>query len=569
MITSTIKPSGGDYTTLSAWEADLPATLTDIEQAVCYAASISDTLAISGITTSASFYLQIIAATGENFTITGTDTSGTIRVGGSGVNHVRIEDITVIAGSGADGAIVWAFGTFASGSDWRIKRCTLKTAATGTNYLVAPKPANLNTLFENVIFIGSNRTWDSRGSASAKVYNCTAWRHAAELGFVGGSELEIKNTFSGHAGGASNDFQPSSGTPTGNNNAASDTTATANFSSSVDSVSSSVFTSVTSGSEDFTLVAGTNALVDAGATIGSFSDDIIGTSRPQGSAWDIGAFERVSSGFTGTIAATLPALTGSASGTITFSGTATTTLPALSGAATGWVEATGAGVATLPSLTASAQGAITFTGAATATLPALTADASGTFAEAGAVTGTAAATLPALTATASGLLTFTGTVQAILPALNADLSGWAQVTGDIAATLPSLTASGTGIGGEVTEAPPGGGWLPEHQAYRPGERRARGLEWDRENPKALRRQIEAAYNAAIGSPAAPEADAAAVIDAVKPFATAAYDTPAPPAAAVDWAAVLGNIDAVETLLAQIEATRRRKLVAVALLLLSV
>lgn len=34
-----------------------------------------------------------------------------------------------------------------------------------------------------------------------------------------------------------------------------------------------------------------SAAINSGTTIGSFSDDIIGTARPQGSAWDMGAFE--------------------------------------------------------------------------------------------------------------------------------------------------------------------------------------------------------------------------------------------------------------------------------------
>lgn len=43
---------------------------------------------------------------------------------------------------------------------------------------------------------------------------------------------------------------------------------------------------------DLTLKAG-SGLIDTGVTIGSFSDDIIGTGRPQNGTWDIGAFEKV------------------------------------------------------------------------------------------------------------------------------------------------------------------------------------------------------------------------------------------------------------------------------------
>jgi hypothetical protein len=42
---------------------------------------------------------------------------------------------------------------------------------------------------------------------------------------------------------------------------------------------------------DFTLPAG-SAVIDKGTPIAGFSADIIGTSRPQGAGWDIGAYER-------------------------------------------------------------------------------------------------------------------------------------------------------------------------------------------------------------------------------------------------------------------------------------
>jgi len=59
--------------------------------------------------------------------------------------------------------------------------------------------------------------------------------------------------------------------------------------SCVSGLTSGAFTNV--GSHDFTLPAN-SALLDVGATIGSFSNDFVNTTRPQGSAWDIGAYER-------------------------------------------------------------------------------------------------------------------------------------------------------------------------------------------------------------------------------------------------------------------------------------
>lgn len=54
--------------------------------------------------------------------------------------------------------------------------------------------------------------------------------------------------------------------------------------------STATFASVTDGSEDFSLVTGSN-LIDAGATLNSVTTDAVGTSRPAGTSYDVGAME--------------------------------------------------------------------------------------------------------------------------------------------------------------------------------------------------------------------------------------------------------------------------------------
>lgn len=54
--------------------------------------------------------------------------------------------------------------------------------------------------------------------------------------------------------------------------------------------STATFASVTDGSEDFSLVTGSN-LIDVGITLSSVTTDAVGTSRPSGSAYDVGAME--------------------------------------------------------------------------------------------------------------------------------------------------------------------------------------------------------------------------------------------------------------------------------------
>ena len=301
MALKTIKSAGGDYTSLSAWEATLPATLTEVETAECYNFALSDNVAIAGSTTSAANYIRIYAplterhdgraraVSGIGFRISDSTGAGTVRHGSN--SHVRCEGIEIEQTGGSNALQISS--AVSVGSDIRVEKCIIHDVLTGSGYTISAAASNLNLTFRNNIVFGSQRSWDTRGSTSVLVENCTFWRHAAEIGLVSDTEATITNTYSGHAGGASDDFW-SGGSPAGNNNISSDTSATARFASSVNSVSgSAVFTSVTSSSEDFRLLAGTNALVDVGATLGTVTDDIIGTARPQGASFDVGAFEHV------------------------------------------------------------------------------------------------------------------------------------------------------------------------------------------------------------------------------------------------------------------------------------
>lgn len=303
MATRTVKPSGGDYTTLTSWEAALPATLTEPEIVECDDFDLTDTLAISGVTTSAANYLEVRSASGARHDGRSRTVSGTgfrlKRTTAAGTtlaisaNHVRITGIEIEAQSTS--SAIQMTGSFASGAnDVRIENCVIHDVNTGSGYTINASVANLNLTLRNNVIYGYQRTWDTRNAASALSENNTCWRHAAQLGLVSDSELVCKNTYSGHTGAASEDFWTGSTPPSGNNNASSDTSQATDYTAGVSSVAgSAVFVSVTAGAEDFTLKSGTNALVEAGATLGTVATDIIGTSRPQGSAYDIGAFERI------------------------------------------------------------------------------------------------------------------------------------------------------------------------------------------------------------------------------------------------------------------------------------
>lgn len=303
MATRTVMPSGGDYTMMSTWEAALSATLTEPENVEGDDFDLTDTLAISGVTTSAANYIGVRSASGARHDGRSRTVSGKgfrlKRTAGAGttlaiaVNHVRIDGIEIEAQSTS--SAIQMSGSFAAGAnDVRIENCIIHDVNTGTGYTLNASIANLNLTLRNNVIYGYQRTWDTRSAASVLSENNTCWRHAAQLGLVSDSELTCKNTYSGHAGAASEDFWTGGAAANGNNNASSDTSQATDYTAGISSVAgSAVFVSVTPGAEDFTLKSGANALVDAGATLATVTEDIIGTSRPQGSSYDIGAFERI------------------------------------------------------------------------------------------------------------------------------------------------------------------------------------------------------------------------------------------------------------------------------------
>lgn len=124
-----------------------------------------------------------------------------------------------------------------------------------------------------------------------------------------------------------------------------------------------------------------------------------------------------SSGVTGTVSATLAAMTASAAATVALAGAAAVTLAALTTAATGTVALAGAASPTLAAVTTSAAGTVALTGAASVTLGAVTLSAAGAVA----LVGTTSSTLGAVTSSAAGAVALAGSLSATLAAVT--LSG--------------------------------------------------------------------------------------------------------------------------------------------------
>jgi hypothetical protein len=217
--------------------------------------------------------------------------------------------------------------------------------------------------------------------------------------------------------------------------------------------------STSSGGNDSAVGAATGTKASAGAT-GASSYTL---SASRSTVGFLLAVAPPSSGVTGTLAATLPALTGSLTGTVPVTGTLAGQLPALTGSLTADVTVSGQIAGILPALSGSATGTVTVSAALDGTLPALTGSAAGLVTN----TGTIAGTLPALTGQMVGQVTASGQIAGALPALTGQITGLIPISGALAGTLPALRgafAATTGPGEQditLNVGPPATAWTAD------------------------------------------------------------------------------------------------------------
>lgn len=436
MGTSTIKSSGGDYTSLSAWEADKNGNIIGLgpEIAECYDVDDTTDVAISGWATSASDYIEIKAVTAARCNgSTRAQTGNTYRLS-SAINgvlrnsqsHVRINGIEIKC---TTGGIAFQQVGAASGSDVRVEDCVLSSndVSASTSYTVSVSTAALNLQLTNCIITGKRRGIDCRSSFTVTVDHCTIYTDAADLGIVADTELTCTNTYVG--GHSTQDFWTGGAAPSGSNNASSDTSASTDYTSSLTSkTASNQFTSpsITDSSWDFTLKA-TADLIGAGT--GSYATDIAGNTRT--ATVDIGAFEYVTAGGSATVVSTQASQTAAVSASATaptFSATVASTQANQTAAV-----AANATAPTFSATVAATQSSQTATGSASATEPGF--DASVTATQT-AQTATAAASTTAPTFSAT--IASTQNAQSAAVSANATEPGFGAT---VAATQASQTAT--------------------------------------------------------------------------------------------------------------------------------
>ena len=289
-VTKTVKPGGGgDYTSLAAFNAgearDL-VTADEIAQAECYAGNCSP-CTMSGWTTDATRYIDVVAAAGAEAGMPWR-TSGAAIISGSSypilsmgsfdghVAGLQIEH----TGGGANEDILARQQFNAT----LMERCFLRFALSYGN----TRRFFRDGTYRNCVFTGDgNGTCCviASGSIDSSTFHVTGGGTSSIVRpYVGG--VTIRNTVV-----VTDAARVCFESMTGNYNASTD--ATAPGANSLHSISDP-FEDTAGG--DYTPAAG-SALLDVGDDLSAdFGDDFLGTSRPQGSAWDIGAIELVVSG---------------------------------------------------------------------------------------------------------------------------------------------------------------------------------------------------------------------------------------------------------------------------------
>ncbi len=336
-VVKTIRASGGDYTTLSAWEAanqgDL-VTADEVRVAECYndwPSGLDDQVTIDGSTTDATRYLKITVAAGHRHN--GTPQSGFFIVKFASY-------LGVIQNSDSYSVFEWLdakqtstvadsnafYGVVTTGVVW--KYCIGAVGVSGQRCF---RMNSTNTLI-GCLALGVGAGFTGNNYWSPTLLNCVAVNCSS--GFAPGganSSVIAKNcvAYNNTTNYGTTGFNAAS-----TNNASSSASDDAPGGNSVWGVVSADFVDV--ANNDFHLAAG-SALIGAGVNLYSdFTIDVDGDTWPSSGAWDIGFDYYVASG------GITHNLEGAATAQVTATGDLTVPANhALEGAATAQVTATG------------------------------------------------------------------------------------------------------------------------------------------------------------------------------------------------------------------------------------
>ena len=297
-ITKTIKSSGGDYTTVAAWEAaqqgDLVA-LDEIHVGEIYDVNTTAALTIDGSTTDATRYMVLTVNSANRHAGKWDTAFQNFQVSSTGAAIANSDDYTRIS---------WVQVRNTSGSAIKssntgtyIEQVICTGSAGSSNHGIDLASTATNCVLTNIIVHGCHNGINSSAGTGAVISNCTTVANRrAGISSSNAAALAVKN----HYSGGNTTFNYAEG---GSANISS-WTFTTSMSSNTESTESGLtnsiaystanFTNVTAASEDLHLVTG-SALIDVGTDLsGSFTIDIDGVTRT--GTWDVGADEYVTVG---------------------------------------------------------------------------------------------------------------------------------------------------------------------------------------------------------------------------------------------------------------------------------
>lgn len=303
---------GGSYASMSAAEAALPATFFEDHEITCDGAADDTTRTIYSGFSAGAYRVTVKPATGNDRGPTWDDTLYALSVDESWNPAIDVQ---------AAGVIIQGLQieNRATANQYRgvrlaesadivdcIIRHTTSVPGTSTNNpgidldsLAANTTANV---INNIIHgwgVGVYTAWGNNGITLA-IYNNTVVEQGGDglhiIGGTGNIALNLTNNISNNNGSA--DYNLSSFTTFNHATNISDDT------SSPDAASQNILlTFADAQNGDYRLDATDTAAIDAGTDLSGdsvypFNTDCVGITRPQGSAWDIGAYEYSSGGTT-------------------------------------------------------------------------------------------------------------------------------------------------------------------------------------------------------------------------------------------------------------------------------